>query len=326
MKKSHFLLAILLIFVSCNQSSEERQAMLPKSSGNINHLQVVINDDLWKGEVGETIRRIFATPVDGLPQEEPLYSISQLPLSSFDGFTQKHRIFLYVKKGDEVLFKTATDHYAKPQKGFFISAPTIDKILELIEENKEKILENFLDTEIKEKQRRISLSLLEVKSAEDSLKVKINIPSAYRLAKITNNFVWMRKDIRSGDLNVLIYEMPLTSFNNEDTRIQEIIKMRDSIGKTHIPGPNEGSYMITEEAFSPYLFESEIDGRFAYEVKGTWEVYNFFMAGPFLTYIVEDIANNRLLILEGFTFAPSIDKRDYQFELEAILKSVRIIK
>jgi len=48
------------------------------------------------------------------------------------------------------------------------------------------------------------------------------------------------------------------------------------------------------------------------------------MAGPFLNYAVKDTVNNRFLILEGFTFAPSVKKRNLQFELESILKSARI--
>ena len=46
------------------------------------------------------------------------------------------------------------------------------------------------------------------------------------------------------------------------------------------------------------------------------------MAGPFLCYIINDVENNRKMVIEGFTFAPSTGKRDYMFELEAILKSV----
>jgi hypothetical protein len=30
------------------------------------------------------------------------------------------------------------------------------------------------------------------------------------------------------------------------------------------------------------------------------------------------------MVLEGFTFAPATSKRDYMFELEAILKTVKI--
>lgn len=318
------LFSLLIVFSSCDQTKEERQAMLPKSSGNLNNIQVVIDNDLWSGEVGETIRKIFAAPVDGLPQQEPLYTINQLPLQSFEGFTQQHRNFIYIQKGDQSNYRVETDLYAKPQKGIFISAPTNDEIIALIEDNASQIIRDFYEMEIKEKHRRMSLALLDVETLKDSLGVSLKMPSVYRFAKITDDFAWLRKDIRSGDLNILVYEMPLESFENEETRMQEIIAMRDSIGKTHIPGPTEGSHMITEKAFSPYLFESQVDGKFAYEVRGTWEVFNFYMAGPFISYIIKDKKNSRYLVIEGFTFAPSVNKRDYQFELDAIIKSAKI--
>lgn len=323
MKKVFILCLLTLAFLSCEDTKKEKQAMLPTSSGNINNLQVVIEDDLWEGEVGETIRKNFAATVLGLPQEEPLFSINQLPPSSFDGFTQKHRIFIYLKKGEEKQFRNATDLYAKPQNGIFISANSNQELIALIEEKAEEMIQSFQKTEIKEKQRRMSLSLFDTTPIKDSLGVSFIAPSVYRIGKLTNNFAWLRKDIRSGDLNLLIYEMPINAFKNDSTRISDIIKMRDSIGKTHIPGPVDDSYMITEKAYSPYLFESEVNGKFAYQTKGTWEVHNFFMAGPFVNYIIRDEQNNRNLVVEGFTFAPSIDKRDYQFELEAIIQSLK---
>ncbi|MCR9183383.1 MAG: DUF4837 family protein [Flavobacteriaceae bacterium] len=318
-----FVAFLFLALISCEETKEQKQAMLPASSGNINNLQVIIDDILWEGEVGEAIRKNFAATVDGLPQEEPLFSINQLPPNSFDGFTQKNRLFIYVKKGEEKQFKYAIDYYAKPQNGIFISANSNEDLIQLIDEKANEMIQSFHKTEIKEKQRRMSLSLFDSKPVKDSLGVSFIAPSVYRIGKLTNNFAWLRKDIRSGDLNLLIYEMPLNYFQNDSTRIKDIIKMRDSIGKTHIPGPVDNSYMITEKAYSPYLFESEVNGKFAYQTKGTWEVYNFFMAGPFVNYIIRDEQNNRNLVVEGFTFAPSIDKRDYQFELEAIIQSFK---
>ena len=51
---------------------------------------------------------------------------------------------------------------------------------------------------------------------------------------------------------------------------------------------------------------------------------NDWMSGPFLNYAIEDKINNRYVVLEGYAYAPSVNKRDYMFELEAILKSVKI--
>lgn len=50
------------------------------------------------------------------------------------------------------------------------------------------------------------------------------------------------------------------------------------------------------------------------------------MAGPFLNYIIQDTINNRLLVMEGFVFSPSIQKRNYMVELEAIFRSLKIYK
>ena len=48
------------------------------------------------------------------------------------------------------------------------------------------------------------------------------------------------------------------------------------------------------------------------------------MAGPFLTYLIEDKINNRYLVADGYVYAPSLSKRDLVFELESIIKSIKI--
>jgi hypothetical protein len=67
-----------------------------------------------------------------------------------------------------------------------------------------------------------------------------------------------------------------------------------------------------------------MDGKKAYETRGKWEVKNDFMAGPFLNYTIVDEKKNRLIIVEGFTYAPSVNKKAFLFELEAIAKSIKI--
>jgi len=122
-------------------------------------------------------------------------------------------------------------------------------------------------------------------------------------------------------MNLIIYELPLGTVTKDSNTVASIIKMRDSIGSKKIP--TETGKFITEEAYAPYLYETMLDSRFTFETKGTWEIKDRFMAGPFVNYAVEDIPNNRLIVLEGFVFAPSISKRDNMFELEAIMKTLR---
>jgi hypothetical protein len=46
------------------------------------------------------------------------------------------------------------------------------------------------------------------------------------------------------------------------------------------------------------------------------------MSGPFINYSIIDRVNRRVVVLEGFCYDPSKEKRDLMFELEAIMKSV----
>jgi len=84
------------------------------------------------------------------------------------------------------------------------------------------------------------------------------------------------------------------------------------------------SYMITEKAYKPFFYKSKKETKTLYITKGTWEVYNDFMAGPFINFFIEDINNKRWIVIEGFTFAPSTKKRDYMFELETILNTIKL--
>ena len=316
-----FLLGLILI--SCNSNSND-QLLLSSSSGNINDLNVVIDNQLWEGEIGDLVRQEIAAPVYGLPQEEPLFSIRQMPPQVFTGFARNNRTILIIEKGEEDIVSYKKNVFAKPQTVIFVRGTSNASINELIKKDAQRIIATFKKTELKEKQRRIRVSLNRDNNINKVLNLRMKFPSAYRVAKEEGNFFWLRRDIKTGTLNVMLYDLPLDALSENDTLINTIIRKRDSIGKTHIPGPIDGSFMITERAYTPFMGKTSIDDKTTYETKSTWEVKNAFMAGPFLNYAIKDEVNNRWIIAEGFTYAPSVEKRDYMFELESILKSIEI--
>ena len=75
MKKLLFLFSILLL-LSCE--TKKQKAFVPDSSGNINHLTVVMKKNQWNGALGETVRNEIATVYEGLPLDEPRFSIRHL--------------------------------------------------------------------------------------------------------------------------------------------------------------------------------------------------------------------------------------------------------
>jgi hypothetical protein len=70
------------MFFSCKKKNDD----LPrKTNGKVNSISVVIDDQLWNGEIGDSIRNKFASAVIGLPQEEPLFTINQYPVKIMEG-------------------------------------------------------------------------------------------------------------------------------------------------------------------------------------------------------------------------------------------------
>ncbi|MCF7566760.1 DUF4837 family protein [Sabulilitoribacter arenilitoris] len=332
----NFLLSTLAIvlFVSCGDKTSSNDRILFDSSGNVNHISVVVSNELWNGSVGESIRNVLLTPIYGLPQDEPMFSINQIPTKVFSDFITRNRSILKIELGKETGFKVTQNVYAKPQKVIVVSGKTKADVIKLIKDNSEKILQEFKNEELREQQRRISKSLYNAKVIEENLGLNIKFQTAYRIVKTTarkdEKFFWIKKDFKassnvSGDLNILLYQVPLSAINRDSTLVTQVIKMRDSIGKKFIHGTIEGSYMATEDAYTPFNSETIIDNKPAFETKGIWDLKEgTLMAGPFINYAIEDKINNRWVIAEGFVFAPSIEKRNYMFELEAIIKSIKI--
>lgn len=316
------LLASLLM-TSCVNKPQDR--IIPESSGNLNQLNVIIDHTAWNDALGERIRDVFAADFKGLPQQEPQFNLKQIPPQVFTGFARKNRIFIKFEKSTSPQVQKLVDSFAKPQLGYVFKASSMVEFDSLLQSNGQAIINSLQATEIKERQRRIAKSLKNDETIRETFNISLNFPTAYRYAKTTDNFVWLRKDIKHGSMEITIHKVPAESIEEDGQILENIIKLRDSIGKTYIPGPTETSFMSTEQAYAPYLFETKIDGQFAYEVKGTWEVKGYFMGGPFLTYAVKDQQTNSYLILEGFVFKPSASKRTQMIEVEAILRSAQFL-
>ncbi|HWS61058.1 MAG TPA: DUF4837 family protein [Flavobacterium sp.] len=311
-----------LLFFSC----KKQETRLPrKATGNINTISVIIDNQLWNGEIGESIRNKFASPVIGLPQEEPLFTINQYPIKLMEGFMTDSRTIIVIKKENKTQFEIKKNQYASPQNVFHISGKTNGDILKIIEKNAAKIIQIIKEAEIAENQRINRLSLMNPKIIRNKFQISLEVPTGYNYVLQSTKFLWLKKEIISGNTSLLIYEVPIKTIKNGSNMITNIIKTRDSIGNLYISGTDLDTQMITEEGYSPYLFKLNLNGKETYETKGTWELKNDFMSGPFVNYAIIDEVNERVLILEGFCYSPSKEERDLMHELESIIKSIVIL-
>lgn len=323
MKKLLIAIFSLGVLISCEKTSTK--SSLKGSIGNTNELKIVMDKELWQGRVGDTMRSVLASTVDGLPRDEPLFTLDQVTPDKFTGYVSTSRIFLKAILGESSSFSVKEDVTARQQTGVMISGQNEEEIIEIIKANKDEIIKSFKDRELVATQLRIRKSLEKTDSLKATFGINMRFQTAYDYAKREENFFWMRKDLkRSGNMNITVYEVPLNVIDKDTFFVARILRMRDSVSGRKI-SLNKGRF-ITEAAFAPQLFETEIDGHFAWETKGTWEVRDGrLMVGPFLNYAIRDEKNNRYVVVEGFIFSPSLDQRDNMLELEAILRSTRFL-
>ncbi|OOV28771.1 DUF4837 domain-containing protein [Flavobacterium sp. LM5] len=323
MNKAHFLYLLFFTFIiSC---SKKQDNVLRESSGDINTISVIMNDALWNGEVGDTLRNKFAAPVIGLPQEEPLFTLNQYADKLVEGFITDSRSIIVIKKGKNTFFEIKKNKYAAPQTVFHLSGSTTDTLLYLLEKHAPEMIQTLKKGEIEVVQKNNREALLNPKIFKNKFQIEIEVPETFTYALQKPRLIWLKKEITSGSMSLLLYHVPLETISRKDP-IGSIIKMRDSIGNLYIKGKDIQMPMITEKGYAPYLSTIQLDNCTTYESKGTWELKNDFMSGPFINYVIFDKEYRRLMVIEGFCYSPADDKRDVMFELESIIKSVKIIK
>jgi len=322
MNKTHFLYLLLsFLLVSCIKKEESQS--IPKE-GKPNTISIIIDDQLWYGEVGDSIRNKLASPVLGLTKEEPLFTINQYPAKLLEGFATDSRSIIVVKKAATDKFEVIKNK-SLPFNTFKIYAKSVDDIICSIELNYAEIIKVIRETEIKKIQKDNSESLLNPTVIKNKFHIDLQIPKGYEYMLHKKNFMWLKKEIISGNTSLLIYQIPIKRLTNNADIVGNIIRMRDSVGY-YIKGREPNTRMITGEDYAPYFSITELNGMKTYETKGTWELKNDFMAGPFINYAIIDERYNRILVIEGFCYSPSNQERDLMVELEAIIKSVKVNK
>ena len=154
----------------------------------------------------------------------------------------------------------------------------------------------------------------------------IKVPNTYEIKENRKNeVVWFQKDLPSGDVNLLIYEVAIPDHHlNIEQNIDEILEMRDVIIEQYVYGNQPDSYIYTDYNFVPVVYNRQQKNLPAIEIRGKWAMENDFMTGPFISLVIKDDYYGRYLFLDGFVNNSFQSKRNPLIELEAIMKSNQI--
>lgn len=317
-----FILALsfLALFSQCGEPVKI------SSTGKAGELIVVCSPALWNSTAGDTLRYYLASELDGLPQQEELFKLVHLKPDDLSGILQQHRniLFLDIKPDAQVPMSYQENKWSAPQLIVNLSAKDTSALIEAIAGNGSFIADYF---NAEERKRLIAAySRIADKTMQTAVKKRFDfdmtVPEGFFLAYDRDGFMWIRRESPDMTQGIFIYTTAYKDSNTFDGI--NIITQRDSLTKKYIPGPNEGSYMATEMAFPGAFKSTTLAGNYAREIRGLWKIEGDFMGGPIITYAVYDEANNRIIYLNGFVYAPRFDKREYLRQLDAIMHSLKL--
>lgn len=320
------LITLLISFVFASCSWLEDSDVLPASGGKTGELIVLIETDLWKSDLQDSLIKYLGYSLPGLPTEEAAFRLISIPKSAFGRMLKTHRNVLAVQIGNDQGLKKSSEIFSDIQLFLKLEASSINGLRTQISSKGNQIAAMFMREEIIREQTRYKMIALE--GFENKLKteqgVKLSIPKDYYEAGTASENVYhLKKEMPKATLGILISVTPYVSENQFN--LDGLVADRNQVAKPNLPGQRSGAYMSTE-TLAPIEIEriSEFDTH-AIRARGLWKMKNDFMGGPFIQYRVLSRDGSKIITLDGYVFGPGFRKRNLILELEAIFNSLELI-
>jgi hypothetical protein len=329
------LLFAFAALIGCGSQEGARYA-LPGKVGASGEIVIVCENTVWSGAVGDTLRSIFGQPFPVLPQYEPWFDLVHLTPESFDRFWKPHRNIIDLELADRVDTQTAKvsiyrEKYARNQIYIEGTARTSDALAKSLADRGEEMRSILHRTEVDRFGQLVALDENEVIKSElvDRMRLELTVPRDARWAKKNDEIGWIDRQLtrmKGGDNHdvqqgFVIYREPYLS--DQQFSMQARLDKRNAVMRKHLPGPTKESYMTTEMRYVPSYEEVVFNGQFASELRGLWRIENNYMGGPFYSLTMLDERSGELVTVEGYTYAPYFDKREYMREAESIVRSLK---
>lgn len=328
MKRALFLLIpVVFAIASCSTGSYNN---VPVAHGNPGDIVVIMNNDSWNSEPGDTMRAVFHEYCPGTPMEEHMFDLHQIPYDKFIQANMLHRniIFQEINKNlNEATISVVKDKYAKNQVFVNIAAPKQAEFVKIVSKNKYSLLQLFADADrdrwLTQLDKHTNKTISE--KIGKKFNISIKIPLNFQLDVNRDNFAWISNETKKYTMNILIYSWTLSDTSSLDR--EYLIAMRNKIVGENIPGEREGSYMSTETKYDyPWYQLTNHKGLETGILKGLWKVKGDFMGGSFVSFTKIDKPRNRMVTVEGFVYHPNEEVRDKIRELEWICYTFDFIK
>ncbi|MFI3318786.1 MAG: DUF4837 family protein [Rikenellaceae bacterium] len=324
---SAIIIAAAALLASCDAllSAADTQVV---SQGSPYELIVVCNQPEWEGELGDTLRAVFAEQIPYFAGKEPYFDVLRVTASGYNKLVVRHRnIFLNVISPEiaSPSISVAYDVNAAPQIIMTLQGPSADVNAAFLGENRKSVMQ-VLESAERDRSidfgRRFSLASLD-KLVSERFGVEMKVPQGYTLRQESEDMLWISYEYPTASQGFLLYSYPADGISSLEA--ENLIAARNRFTK-QIPGPTDGSYMTTFMGYEPDYRAFRLEGRLWCELRGLWDVKGDFMGGPFVSYSTIDTATNRIFTIDCYVYSPKLGKRNFMRPLEHLIYNIKFVE
>jgi len=357
--KHHFLIRefnfsrlVLFIFIAVGLSSCVDRKVLPPSIGSIGQVTVLVDEYTWDSPIQDTFVHLYESPYLLLPAPEPIFDINVYPYEDFVAARRQLRYIIFLgdlsvrsTTNDQIRLALGEENYnralndpsyysavskdrwANGQTVYFVFGNSREELARNITRTFPIISRQIMESDrskIRARAYLLGTSNSLTQKVQENFNLDIKVPGGYMVALEKENLLWLRKRAGNTTFGIFIHEEPYT--DREQMSSQYLKAIRDTLGRRYVQSEMEGAYMQVNDIDLPVIYATtSLDGAYAIEARGIWEMEGDFFGGPFISYLLLDEKNSRIIFLDGFVLAPGIPKRVLMQELEYIISNVRLL-
>lgn len=343
MKISFLLYPVVLLFVFACCSGDYR----PESIGTVDEVVVVMDSTQWNSETAMAIRETFGRLIETVPTPENAYDLTFRDFRNNQQLEQlkeyKNVIFaapidqdtnvstfVSALLSDEVEDRVREEEsfafplenrWVRDQWTLILTSVSDSVLAENIRNSEESLVNHLLDREFERRTQNIFRRGEQV-AISDSLWEnhgwKVRMQHDYIQVIDSSNAVMFRRYLP--DNNRWMWAWWQDDVEDIDFVDPEWINStRDSLMQHLVQGEREGSYVTTDYRRPLETHEMDTNNRLtSFETLGIWRMTNDFMGGPFVHFTYYDPMTERLFMVEYAQFAPSVNKRRFVRQFQAM--------
>lgn len=322
--------ALYVCMVGCKAFTQLSSGQ--SSTGTPYEMVLICGQAEWQSELGDTLRSVFKQPVAEIVQYEPMYDVIRVMPNNFKSLTKKHRNIVSVivdASISEPEIKVDYDVTSQPQVFVTVKAHDNASAAKFVSENRENlqyVLEKAeRDRSINYSRQYYSQSMFDL--LKQTFGVNMYVPDNYKIRTTSDDMVWISQEYPTASKGFFIYKYPYEG--KQSLTAEALVKARNRFA-SRIPGPVDGSYMISVDKiadekgleyvpFHPEYRAIRIGEQPWIEMVGLWDVENYFMGGPYVSYTTVNQATKEVITIDCYLYSPKKEKRNMMRDLQHLV-------